>query len=327
MTDCLLRYDQYTLCNALLWGNCYNHFNNVYNQEECSWKSVFHITVALIECFPIVSQIVSLAEFFIGVLYYYYFPTHEPISPPPTPSPNSPPTASFEVQPYTEKDLKNWKFYKLSRTQFACNEDLVNFNLGSNITPVLWSVIFNFLNKNDLMTMRYVSQSFNTRIVSKSASRLSWRIGELANIYPTFFSPTLKPPGSRPFEKRIALIQKLMNEIDWCDVTSEILSVVKTEISNGQGNYGYDSYYLGCNIKLISGSKEIEDSRLCHLHLCPKSTHESLFVQFLFLYAFYDITIPLTEKSVFYGEKCGLGNVHIQGTWKEVFEFLVPKQI
>lgn len=74
MSKCLLPYDQYTLYNALLWGNFNYHYNNIWNEGDSCWKSAFHITAALLEFFPVASQIVSLAELCIGLLYYYFSP-------------------------------------------------------------------------------------------------------------------------------------------------------------------------------------------------------------------------------------------------------------
>ena len=55
-----LSNESYTIRNALLWGNCIGHF-----KEACQGnlgKRVVHAMVAILELFPIVSQVISIAE-------------------------------------------------------------------------------------------------------------------------------------------------------------------------------------------------------------------------------------------------------------------------
>lgn len=69
----------YTWSNALLWGNCIGHYKATYNEQGI--KRIVHLTIALIETCPIISQIASIAEKII--INYYTTPIRTP-----TPAPN-----------------------------------------------------------------------------------------------------------------------------------------------------------------------------------------------------------------------------------------------
>lgn len=55
-----LRYDDYTVKNALSWGNFMGHCNGA---SQGPWSGrVVHVIIAALEVIPIVSQIISLFE-------------------------------------------------------------------------------------------------------------------------------------------------------------------------------------------------------------------------------------------------------------------------
>lgn len=64
----LLKRD-YTVYNALAWGNCFNHARRAW-APTASWSQrIFHGTIAWVEWVPIISQIVSLFEMAVASLF------------------------------------------------------------------------------------------------------------------------------------------------------------------------------------------------------------------------------------------------------------------
>lgn len=57
----MLSTNSYNLQNALCWGLCYQHYKEAYHQG-CTLAGAVHLTCALLETLPILSQIVSLIE-------------------------------------------------------------------------------------------------------------------------------------------------------------------------------------------------------------------------------------------------------------------------
>lgn len=328
MSSYLLQYNQYTLCNALLWGNCCYHFNNVCKDGGKCWNSVFHFTVAMIECIPLIGQIVSLAEFFIGILYYHYFqdlaskpnllPTTSLSWPPPDPyqndlaryAPNHPSQFLFEGRP----------LHSLIQPSNLCPGSQLNergffySNLSGRaegglgpLANVLWISASAFLNRTDLAQMRNVSNSLNSLIVRTPAvaERLPLSPGKLFDIItPKLFYQYFHQIKGNPQElqRRIIWIQRVFNEIDdhWFKVTSDTLSMVQTECSADN---------RAATVILVHPDRSCTYS----LAICPGSTHESLFMQFLFRYAFCNFGIPLSVDSIFYTPG------RAQGHWREVF--------
>ncbi|NGX60102.1 MAG: hypothetical protein KR126chlam3_01265, partial [Chlamydiae bacterium] len=67
MTSNYLLLDQdYTVYNALAWGNCLGHFRRAFDSQSSISERVFHSAIALFETFPILSQSASLAEMAIS---------------------------------------------------------------------------------------------------------------------------------------------------------------------------------------------------------------------------------------------------------------------
>jgi len=62
--DYLLNYKNYTTKNALLWGNCFGHFKEA-GKGKIGNRFV-HALIGLAELPPIVGQVASLFEMFIG---------------------------------------------------------------------------------------------------------------------------------------------------------------------------------------------------------------------------------------------------------------------
>lgn len=68
MSNIALTHDQYTISNALLWGNCSAHA-----KRSCSGSlggRVVHVIIAAVELIPLIGQIVSLFEMFLGTHFY-----------------------------------------------------------------------------------------------------------------------------------------------------------------------------------------------------------------------------------------------------------------
>ena len=57
----------YTVCRALTWGYCSDHYRAICTSKSFS-RRIFHFSIALIETFPILSQIISLFEMAIAHL-------------------------------------------------------------------------------------------------------------------------------------------------------------------------------------------------------------------------------------------------------------------
>lgn len=325
MSSYLLPYDQYTLCNALLWGNCYNHYNNICNDEESYCKSIFHITVAMIECIPLVGQIVSLAEFFIGILYYDYF--SEPESPAYGAQRNYTITHPHSLEPHVI-DIppplpSHAQMSDRGLVYFNCP---INPNPHSRVTNVLWIHIFTlYLKHTDLTHMRCASHSFNSLIVRTPAVAIKLLLSQrlILEIAPRFFLRigTDDRDARLRLQKRRSLIRKLIKD-HWFPVTREILSIVKEEfLANNQPqnfctvqlmhDYRIVSYFDIFTAKIVQTKSIYTES--CRLAICPRSTRESLCVQFLFQYAFHNNGTPLTINSRF-----ALGGPG--KSWEEIFD-------
>lgn len=57
-----LEYKEYSLYNALTWNNCIGHAKKAFQGSLSLKDKAVHITIAAIECFPVIGQIVSLLE-------------------------------------------------------------------------------------------------------------------------------------------------------------------------------------------------------------------------------------------------------------------------
>ena len=66
VNNVLLSKDDYTLSNALLWGNCTHHFQRLSEDSFCNGRTIVDLTLFLLELPPIIGQIVSLFETFIA---------------------------------------------------------------------------------------------------------------------------------------------------------------------------------------------------------------------------------------------------------------------
>ena len=62
MTIYFLPLQEYTISNALLWGNCQSHWHVFKAESNWSGKTVVHVTLASIEALPVIGQFVSLIE-------------------------------------------------------------------------------------------------------------------------------------------------------------------------------------------------------------------------------------------------------------------------
>ena len=66
-TNFLLDHQDYTIRNALTWGNCLAHYQKARVSEESSYSQrISHGSIALIEAIPIIGQIISLFEMAIA---------------------------------------------------------------------------------------------------------------------------------------------------------------------------------------------------------------------------------------------------------------------
>ncbi len=65
----LLLSTDYTVFNALTWGNCLNHYHKARASTTSCSQRLFHGAIALIELTPIISQITSLFEMAIASLF------------------------------------------------------------------------------------------------------------------------------------------------------------------------------------------------------------------------------------------------------------------
>ncbi len=61
-SEILLSKEDYTIYNALSWRNCFSHYEQAWDTETPLFQRVVHGTVAVLEFFPIASQVVSLSE-------------------------------------------------------------------------------------------------------------------------------------------------------------------------------------------------------------------------------------------------------------------------
>lgn len=397
MSSYLLPYDRYTLCNAMLWGNCYNHFKIVCSSDRGGcWKSIFHITIAMVELIPVVGQIVSLVEFFFAFLYYRYFSEAPPparplralrrrpaLRPPPPPppgpalegparrpppphthrpplSPSSslralkqtpgaspppplsslaglprrqprPPELPFESKPLAYLD---WPFKgqvpilqphpndgsMSERAPFYLN----SFSNPAGIPSDIWSHLFSFLNERDLTNVCCISV-FKPLVspVKSQANTSLFSQSKLFSITSKFFQLVGYNPGDalHRLRKRIKLIQKLLSNTNQTQfpVTQEILSLVQIEFQTQPINQRYVALYNG-------GPYYYSHSEYC-LTICPTSTRESLFVQFLFRYAFNHGT-PLTKNSRFCIPPTYIAQIPtVYGSWELVFDFALSLQI
>ena len=69
-SNLLLERSNYSLYNALVWGNCLNHAKQVWSPAPFTKQErLFHATLALVELIPIISQIISLFEMAIAYCY------------------------------------------------------------------------------------------------------------------------------------------------------------------------------------------------------------------------------------------------------------------
>lgn len=59
----------YTVYNALAWGNCFNHARRAWAPTASCSQRIFHGTIALVELVPIISQIASLFEMAVASLF------------------------------------------------------------------------------------------------------------------------------------------------------------------------------------------------------------------------------------------------------------------
>lgn len=337
MSNYLLSFDQYTLCNALCWRNSYNHYNNFHNEQNSYWKSVFHFTVALIEAIPLVGQIVSLAEYFIGVLYYYYFP--EPAPPLPIPFRLLP----FEKQPLEVFDAQRYGVNYIGPMPTPPNNDVYlercpnakrsergflyqECNFTDTALPrVLWVHILSCYLGQDALDMR-ISHSFNTLIVLTPdiAKKLAFTRRQLFTIAPKFFQLVGSDlqDAQHQLQTRIRLIQRLLNEVnnnEWCTITPDTISITKEEFRTTP-RYLSDPSSCFSRVGLLrNGHRSFPEY---HLIPCPRSTRESLFVQFLFLYAIKP-SEPLTVDSTFYVRLQWDGGRSNQwkGEWSYVFNY------
>jgi hypothetical protein len=57
-----LESSQYTIKNALLWGNCKEHFKKAFEKGQTWSGKIVHFFIGLLEAIPVVGQIASLAE-------------------------------------------------------------------------------------------------------------------------------------------------------------------------------------------------------------------------------------------------------------------------
>ncbi len=71
MYDYLLLNKDYTINNALAWGNCLNHAHQAWTNPYLK-KRLFHAIVALVESIPIIGQIASLFEMTAARLFKPY---------------------------------------------------------------------------------------------------------------------------------------------------------------------------------------------------------------------------------------------------------------
>lgn len=69
LNNYLLLNKDYTIYNALTWGNCLNHARRAWTPAASCCQRIFHVTIAAIELIPIVSQITSLFEMIIASLF------------------------------------------------------------------------------------------------------------------------------------------------------------------------------------------------------------------------------------------------------------------
>lgn len=60
----MLVSSSYTIPQVLCWGLCKDHYAAAY-QEGCSFRGVVHLTIALLETLPILSQIISTIEYIV----------------------------------------------------------------------------------------------------------------------------------------------------------------------------------------------------------------------------------------------------------------------
>ena len=65
----LLLNRDYTVFNALTWGNCFNHARRAWASTASCSQRIFHGIIAFVELIPIVSQIASLFERAIASLF------------------------------------------------------------------------------------------------------------------------------------------------------------------------------------------------------------------------------------------------------------------
>lgn len=275
MSSYLLPYNQYTLCNALLWGNCYNHLNNVCNDHNSCWKSAFHITVALIEVIPLIGQIVSLAELFIGILYYYYHPEPTPLPPPP------PLVLQIHPAPPPERFLPNPHHKRL-----PIEDEYVHKYIDSggqmsdrgflykerNITKSFWTHICSFLDRTTLTHMRYVSGSYNSLIVCTPnlARKLTFSPFRLSETFSKNHLSQWNHSITNIASPQIIIrLQRFLNDfgVKYFIVTPELLNIICEQFQS-------DIIYpiLSLDSPRLEGSVSV----------CRKSTCESLLLQLIF---------------------------------------------
>lgn len=65
----LLSNEVYTFKNAMTWGICKEHCSQVQKGKLSNGASCFHISMAVLEAFPILGQIVSLVEYCVNKIF------------------------------------------------------------------------------------------------------------------------------------------------------------------------------------------------------------------------------------------------------------------
>lgn len=61
-----------TFKNAMLWGNFRGHCNTLKSGELSTKAKCFHITMAVLETLPILSQLISVIEFVANNIFYFF---------------------------------------------------------------------------------------------------------------------------------------------------------------------------------------------------------------------------------------------------------------
>lgn len=329
MSNYLLPYEQYTLYNAICWGNFHNHLKNICNDEGDYWKSACHFTIAVIEFIPIIGQIVSVFELCIAYLYYDCFYDLALLNAPPPFPPRPQPRLRAIGGEVTDRAL-------------------IHFPQMQNSTPISYTTavwertITPLLDPRSLNNLRQASHGFNNMIVSSPtmARRISLSQHEIFVVDPRpfFVGGTCGRNFARKWRAEAELtmirIQRVLREFqEDFELTSNLLEIIQEELATDTRSHT-TPVLLVCLTLPAKHNDPYSPNLGGRLALCRRSTSISLFVQLIFqnMYHFNYRSLKINNPH-FTLDYSSIGSPNhaksATGTWTDAIAALaiIPQQL